>query len=192
MVKSLIPAMLIILTLSTGCDALRKLAGRPTSEDIELKRAEIVRVKEAARKQHVADSVALAQKLVADSLAAADSVAALSESKVAEEQKSPRPKLGGQERGTMLNPAALGGLFTTNLDYHYYIIVGAFKERANAEKMVNIVNAAGYTGTMISFRNGLNAVGVCQTDDIDKAFEGLAKAKGESFCPADAWILVNE
>lgn len=192
MVKSLIPALLIVLTLGTGCDAFRKLAGRPTSEDIELKRAEIVKIKEAEKQQRIADSIALAQKAAADSLAAADSIAASLENAAAPEQKTPRPKLGGQERGTMLNPAALGGLFTTNLDYHYYIIVGAFKARANAEKMVNIVNEAGYTGTMISFRNGLNAVGVCQTDDMDKAFEGLAKAKKESFCPPDAWILVNE
>lgn len=189
MVKSLIPALLAVLMLCTGCDAFRKLAGRPTSEDIAFKRAEIARMKEA-QKQRQADSIAYAQKLMADSLAVADSIAEAS--KVAEEVQASKPDLDRQERGTMLKPAALGGLFATDLDHRYYVIVGAFKEKANAEKMLNIVDAAGYAGTMISFRNGLNAIGICQTDDMNKAFDGLDKARKESFCPADAWILVNE
>lgn len=182
MVKSLIPALLVILTLCTGCDAFRKLAGRPTSEDIEIKRAEIARIK-AAEKQRVADSIAYVEKLRADSLAAADSIA----ESLAVEAAKKHP-----QSGKMLSPSALGGLSTSDLGNRYYVIIGAFKEKANAEKMLNSVSDAGFPGTIISFRNGMNAVGICQTNSIDKAFESLDRAKKESFCPPDAWILVNE
>lgn len=181
MVKSLIPVSLSALLLLTSCDMVRKLAGRPTSEDLEIKKLEMIGIQSDL--QRMRDSVAQAAH-VADSLARVDSLASANAAFL--------EKLGGQERGTLLNPASLGGLFTTNLDYHYYVIVGAFKERANAEKMLGIVNEAGYVGTMIAFRNGLNAIGLCQTDDLNKAFQSRNKVSQESFCPDDVWILVNE
>ena len=95
-------------------------------------------------------------------------------------------------RGTILNPSAMGGLYTTKLDFRYYIVVGAFTLRSNAEGLLKRVQDAGYTGTLISFRNGYNAVGVCQTDHLPTAFASLKKVKEEPFCPSDVWILVNE
>lgn len=185
MVKSLIPVSLSALLLLTSCDMVRKLAGRPTSDDLEIKKLEMINIKENLRHEREAVTDTVRNDIsVADSLAKTDSLEKANAAFL--------EKLGGQERGTLLNPAALGGLFTTDLDYHYYVIVGAFKERANAEKMLGIVNEAGYVGTMIAFRNGLNAIGLCQTDDLNKAFQSRDKVSQESFCPDDVWILVNE
>lgn len=174
MAKSLIPALLIILTICTGCDAFRILAGRPTSRDIEDKKAEIAWAK-YVEKQRAADSLALEETVRIDTLAV-------------EEQ----PAAENVDMSKVRRSSSLGGLSTTALSCRYYVIVGAFKEMANAEKMTADVAQAGYPGTIISFRNGLNAVGLCQTNDRNAAFDSLDKLKKESFCPADAWILAND
>lgn len=163
--------MLLSVLMLTGCDGLRKLAGRPTSAEIEALRTEIVQAKEAEHQARI-DSLKRVEKVLADSLALLDSLR--------------------QMHGTILNPSAMGGLFTTKLDYRYYIVVGAFTYRANAEKLLNTVNAAGYSGTLISFRNGYNAVGIAPGNNLNSALNSLVEIKKEAFCPADAWILVNE
>jgi len=171
--------MIIVLSviLLTGCDGLRKLAGRPTSAELESLRLEVMEARESeqarlAEQQARIDSLRRVEQALADSLALLDSLK--------------------QMHGTILNPSAMGGLFTTKLDYRYYIIVGAFSYRNNAEKLLNKVNEAGYSGTLISFRNGYNAIGVAPSDDLNSALSSLVAVKKESFCPPDAWILVND
>ena len=97
-----------------------------------------------------------------------------------------------QLRGTILNPSRLGGLFTTKLDFRYYIVVGAFTQRYNAEHLMETTKARGYNTTIINFRNGYNAVGVCPSNDLNSVNAALRKVKLEPFCPNDVWILVNE
>jgi hypothetical protein len=94
--------------------------------------------------------------------------------------------------GTILNSAAQGGLFTTKLESRYYIIVGAFHNRVNAERLYATIQKEGYTPVIISFRNGYNAVGVSPANKIKEAFQNLLVVREEKFCPKDAWILVNE
>ena len=168
----IITFLLLVCVLSlTGCDGLRRLAGRPTGAELADKQARILAVQEAKHQARI-DSMRRIEQALADSLAVLDSLK--------------------QMRGTILNPAALGGLYTTKLDYRYYIVVGAFTVRSNAEKLLQRVQDAGYVATLISFRNGYNAIGVCQTDHLPEAFTSLKKVKEEDFCPPDAWILVNE
>ena len=67
--KSIIFMLMVTLTVVTGCDFFRKLAGRPTSEDIENKRVAIMRAEEAARqaqkeKERSADVAAALVKAV--------------------------------------------------------------------------------------------------------------------------------
>ena len=97
-----------------------------------------------------------------------------------------------QYGGSVLNPAKLGGLFATKLEARYSIIVGAFILRSNAENMFVEAENAGYTPSLISFNNGLIAVGVCASNTIVEAQEALKKVRKERFCPKDVWILVNE
>ena len=55
MKKSYILVLLLVMLTVTGCDFFRKVAGRPTTEDIEAKKVEIARVErekaEAVREQ---------------------------------------------------------------------------------------------------------------------------------------------
>jgi len=166
--------ILLILSLSvslTGCDGFRRLAGRPTSAELEQRRMELLAQREAEHQARI-DSLRVVEKALADSLATLDSIK--------------------QITGTVLNPTKIGGLYTTKLDYRYYIIVGAFQQRSFAERLLTRVQNAGYVGTLISFRNGYNMVGICQSDDLNKINASLRKVREEPFCPSDVWILVNE
>lgn len=165
--------LLIIMSLFTvaGCDFFRTLAGRPTSEEIEMKKVELLRAEQAVLQARL-DSIRLEQQMVQDSIAALDSIK--------------------QYGGTILNPAKLGGLFATKLEARYYVIVGAFKRRSNAEALLCKAADAGYVPALISFNNGIIAVGLCPCNNVVSAKEALLSVKKESFCPSDVWILLNE
>ena len=174
-------ALLMLALITTSCDFLRKVTGRPTSDDIEAMRLEIVRIEEIKEQQRAEqfrlDSLVearrqLEEKVVSDSLALLDSLRQLS--------------------GTILNPTELGGLYTTKLHSRYYIVVGSFRQRNNAEKILKLVSSQGYHPTLISFRNGFNAVAVSQSDKLSDVVEELKNVRMQSFCPSDVWILLNE
>jgi hypothetical protein len=167
---------LILLAISmlfgvTGCDFMRKLAGRPTSEDIEKIRVEKLLAEEAALKASL-DSLKAEKQCIQDSIDALE--------------------LFVQQGGTVLNPSKLGGLYTTKLQYKYYVIIGAFRTRSNAEALFTKAETAGYTPVLISFRNGLLAVGLSPADECRNALDMVKAIRQEPFCPADVWILVNE
>lgn len=168
--KYIIMIAAVALFTLTGCDFFRSLAGRPTSEDIEEMRIEKLRVEE--------------ERLQADLLK-------LQQEKQAVEDSLEALKLIRQQEGTLLNPSALGGLFTTRLESRYCVILGAFSQRSNAERLHKIVSEKDYAPLLISFRNGLIAVGVCPVNSLQEAMQCIRKVREESFCPADVWILDN-
>jgi hypothetical protein len=96
-----------------------------------------------------------------------------------------------QQAGTILNPLSLGGLSATELEARYYIIIGSFRSRANAESLLNAA-AQEYSPALISFQNGLIAVGVSPANNLKDVYASLKKVRNEKFCPSDVWILVNE
>lgn len=165
------------LLLATGCDFFRTLAGRPTSEEIHRRRIEVLRAEEAVQQARL-DSIKMEQKIRQDSIARLDSLAVLDSIR--------------QIGGSILNPSSLGGLFSTKLEARYYVIVGAFRARENAEKLHKRTSNLGYSPAVITFRNGLNAVGLCPANNIKDAHTNLRKVKEEKFCPKDVWILLNE
>ena len=177
MKRSVILSLALAAVILSGCDFLRSLAGKPTSEELEEKRTLILRMEEEARLQARLDSMEKVRQRMADSLAALDEHLLDSLS---------------QKKGTILNPSKLGGLFTTKLDAKYYIIVGAFRTRSYAERKLEKSNEAGLTATIISFRNGLLAVGVCPSDSLNDTLKKLRELRGNGICPEDAWILINE
>ena len=161
--------LLVLLSLSlSSCDLFRKIAGRPTSADIEKKRSAL----EMEQKAHNdrLDSLKLLQTQISDSLAALHSIR-LQGSSVVEARQ-----LTDQEK--------------SRLPYCYYVIVGAFGNPENAGRFAQQASEAGYPSTLIRYRNGFTAVGVCPTDRIVDAYESLKTVRQSGFCP-DAWILNN-
>jgi cell division protein FtsN len=172
--KSIILLAVCALFLQ-GCDFVRTVAGRPTSAQLEDIRKDRMAAEEA-RHQARLDSMAKAEKAMAEAMAARE--AQLLDSLT-------------QAKGTVLNPSKLGGLFTTKLESKYYIVVGAFRARANAERKLTQCNSAGYTATIISFRNGLLAVAICPSNNLEETLKTLKQLRGTEVCPQDGWILMN-
>lgn len=167
---------LIVLAacLSAGCDMFRSLAGRPTSEDLAVMKSETAarEAAEIARR----DSLEMALRLEADSLARESALDSLR-------------RMGGLLR----EPSKLGGLSASSvLSNRYYAVLGSFKDSANATRYMERIRTAGYPAELIVFRTGLTSVGACPENDPAVFLEMLGKIKGESFCPKDFWILVNE
>lgn len=75
------------------------------------------------------------------------------------------------------------------LEYRYYVVVGTFNRRENAERFSQRIKAKGYPVSLIDYVNGITAVGVCPSNTMSGAFSALRNLLGESFCPGDAWIL---
>ena len=171
MKKFLLLLSAISLLSLGGCDMFRRLAGRPTAKELEQIRIEALKRQEAVRIARI-DSLRKVEKALADSIALLDSIRQL--------------------HGTILNPSEIGGLFTTRLDFRYYIVVGAFKDRANAENLLSEVREKGYSPVLINFRNGFNAIGIAPANDLFNIFRSLKRVKTEEFCPDDVWILVND
>ena len=177
MKRSVILSLAIAALVLSGCDFLRALAGRPTSEELAVKQSNIERAKDVARYQARIDSLERVRVRLADSLAALDAHLLDSLS---------------QTQGTILNPTKMGGLYTTKLQSRYYIVVGAFQTRSYAERLLTRCNKAGYTATIISFRNGLLAVAICPSDSLNDSLKKLRELRGNGICPQDGWILINE
>ena len=130
--------LMITLLFATGCDFLRKIAGRPTSFELEERRLEILRIEEAEQQARL-DSLKRVQKMMLDSIARLDSLAVLDSIR--------------QVGGSVLNPSSLGGLFSTKLEARYYVIVGAFRSRENAERMHKKVEGKGYATPSLNWAN---------------------------------------
>lgn len=163
--RSVIFILLASVFILGGCDMFRKLAGRPTSREIELRKTEI------ARRNTEIKALKLEQKQVADSLALLDSLR--------------------QQCSKVKHLSDMGGIYSTDLDSLYYIIVGSFRKDSNADAMIRKTASAGYVPVLISCRNGLNAVGISPANRLEDALLSLKAVKREDFCPSDVWVLVN-
>ena len=175
MKKSLVLVLALSAIVISGCDFVRKIAGRPSAKEVEAIRVERVK-QEEARHQARLDSMKRIQQQIADSLATEQYLLdSLSQSK-----------------GTVMTPSSLGGIGVSNLEYKYYIVVGAFREPTNALRKKTQCDDAGFTAKIINFRNGLNAVAVCPSNSIAETIKNIKSVRGKSFCPTDGWILVNQ
>ena len=163
--KKYIITLLAAAIVLSGCDALRKIAGRPTEAQIEAMRSELLAQREEAIQKARLDSIAAVQQALEDSLEVL--------------------RLSGIAKSSE-------GYLAKDYPHKYAIVLGAFKEEGNAEKFSKKVQAEGYKTDIINFRSGYKAVCACPTEDLNEAFRTLDKLLAEDFCPMDAWILVNQ
>lgn len=171
--KTILIAAMAIILLAAGCDSFRRLAGRPTTVEIAAKRAAIVAEEERleAVRQARRDSIERESRRAADSLAVLDSL--------------------GQKRFTMYGASSKGGLLNASAASRYYVILGSFMDKGNAEYLRRKAEAAGYDSLLLPFRNGFTAVAVSPSDSLAGIFRNLKKVKQEKFCPDDVWVLDN-
>lgn len=161
-----------------GCDFVRTIAGRPTSDELEVMRSNVERARNVARYQARIDSLEQVRAHLADSLAALDAYLLDSLS---------------QTNGTLMSPTKMGGLNATTPASRYCIVVGVFRTRSYAEHKLRQCVEAGYRdAALISFRNGLLAVTVYPSDSLNETLKKLRELRGNGICPQDGWILANE
>lgn len=151
----------------SGCDFLRALVGRPTSEWIAEKEARIKADKELLEAVQEAMSEDDGQALT-------ESGTPASPESISTSPVSPAPKSGTSGYG---------------LPFKYYIVVGVFSVRDNAQALAAKANARGYESVLIEWGEGKTAVALNPTNDLASAYSSLDSAVREEFCPKDAWIM---
>jgi len=159
------------VTLLQGCDFIRILAGRPTSVQIEQKRAAIDSIREQERQKlaeaELADS--LARRHTADSLSAVDFLSS------------------GHVIMKTLEESHLR--IADVADSRYYVNLGAFKTPENARNLLDLVSEIFPEARILPFSNGLEAVVIPVQGDVVELRKVFKKVKDQSFCPPDIWVL---
>lgn len=159
-----IGAAVPLLLSITSCDLLRTLAGRPTSKDIEAKRAMIEKERQL-KEQRQRDSAAR----VAAQLEAAAAAAAAEAAADAPEQKT-----------------------ATQVNGNFRIILGTFADKSNATRLSSQAVAAGYDAVILQSSTGRSTVAVRAGATEKEAQELKEKLKKEPFCPAGVWIQARK
>lgn len=165
----------------SSCDFLRRMAGRPTGEEL----------------------AALASKR--DSLLQAEKV------RIEQPSLPDTSSLSGQEpdeavsgQSDTVQVAVLkekaGNLYMRSLsqfkgcaeaDALFYVIAGTFREPENARRFTSRNLSDGFSlAQTLHLGNGLYLTSVYQTDNADDALAFLSKFK--ALLPAEAWVLIND
>ena len=167
--RGVLPVIVLVLSvafMATGCDFFRVLAGRPTSKDIEAKREQILRSAQDDKVTAPSDTVASTEQPVATG------------------QDEAKPDTVAHERPT--GPQTVP---KTGEQKRFYVIMGAFSSRENAEKYAARIKGFGYEPEFFGFTEGRTAVGIGGTDDQEEAKAFMKELKGQDFCPEGVWIL---
>ncbi len=150
--------------LVSGCDFFRVLAGRPTSKEIAAKREEILRSAQD-------DRTPVEPRMT-------DEKPGISDEKPEMTSDSAVPADTSTSSATK-----------TKEKKRYYVIMGAFSSRENAEKYGERIQSFGYEPEFFGFTEGRTAVGIGGTDDLEEAKIFMRELKGQDFCPDGVWIL---
>ena len=180
------------LMFVSGCDFFRKVAGRETSSDIQEKK---ILIEQYEEKKLAWD---LEQERIQSEQARLDSIAEMERQIILAEEVARQDSLVAldvlnQQNCMMYDLQSLRGLASGELSHRYYIMLGSFKTEANADKLISQVekNSTSLQPVKICFRNTMIGVGVCPRNKVVEIVDVLDDVKSHSFCPKDAWILVN-
>lgn len=168
----------VALVVLSGCDFFRILAGRPTSAEIEELRVEIQRVEAEALKARLDSLERVRVQRLRDSLARLDSLAVVDSIVI--------------KAGPIQTSEKYKGVIAGEAKARYYVVVGAFKSKVNAESFRNVVVKRGYVADLFSFKNGLHAIGVCPSDCISDIHKSLNVVSEDRFFPKGVWVIAFE
>lgn len=177
--KKLIQTVLILIPVAlaaTGCDFFRKLAGRPTSDQIAAM-AEAIRLEESAR---IADSLRKALAEPQEDSAATTPAPATPAAEAASTPTASSPVTAATTPAAA--PAPAGDL------KRFYVVMASFGNSANANKYASILEAKGYPATILK-RGSYQVVAVCGTDDEAAIKQSFDEIRRLDFCPQGVWII---
>ena len=168
---TVIPVVICAALLVTSCDFMRKVAGRPTSADLQA----MVAAKEQEREQ-AERALQERQQREKELQYQADSLLAVQ-----------------TMEGIVVNRLSdLNVRITTELPAKYNVVIGAFSDASNADKLIARLKEAGYEASAMRYRSGKTAVLACSTDSFVELGKSFASLKQETYCPEDVWVIVKE
>ena len=183
--KKLIQTVLILIPVAlaaTGCDFFRKLAGRPTSDQIAAM-AEAIRLEESAR---IADSLRKALAEPQEDSAATTPAPATPAAQAASTPTASSPVTAATTPAAAA-PATAPSAPAGDLK-RFYVVMASFGNSANANKYASILEAKGYPATILK-RGSYQVVAVCGTDDEAAIKQSFDEIRRQDFCPQGVWII---
>lgn len=166
-------SILLILSILTlgGCDFLRKVASRPTSQEIQAKSELIQKRQQEVRDSlfKVQETIRLAQAAKKDSLDAAGLLASL-----------------GVKSSSVFS-------FGTPLDLlpgRFNLITGVYRQDATARSQFNAQKAKGFDPIYVRFKGGVKAVCLASSDTLSVVASAARDGMDGKVCPKDAWVYV--
>ena len=146
----------------------------------------------------VCDTIALCDTLAVCEPCAASDTAAVCETKaVCETQEAVAEHviIGnlGQRTGFLKIDVSFNNARLVNsVESGYYILIGTFTQKANADKLEKLASRCGEKVTRLEFVNGKTAIALRRSDNVNDAFVALGEVRKLSCSPKDACILVVE
>ena len=99
----------------------------------------------------------------------------------------------GQRTGFLKVGVSYNDIRLTNtVESGYYILIGTFRQKSNADRLARQAAKAGLEVTRLEYANGRTSVAVRRSDNLGDAFVALGEVRKLSFSPKDACILVVE
>lgn len=172
--KKVLPIILIMaVSCLSGCDFFRKVAGRPTSGELQEKKNKI-----EARARYVRDSIKVVQETVRireqerqDSIASAAALA---------------------DMGVLLSDVFRFGTPLEKIERKYNVIIGVYRQFPTASAQVRAVKAKGFEPFYIPFHGDVNAVALGSSDCLSEVLAIVREGRRNGACPKDAWVYVRE
>ena len=152
--------LLAAVLLFSGCDRVRSMMGKPTSQDLER-----LRVEKEAQEKAERDSIARAEETALDTVAAAAPEASTPVAKAVPAASAPA--------GNLLR---------------YSVVVGSYVKDYNVRAMTRRMEKRGETVTVIPFKSGFTGVAVLSTDNYAEARAKLRQVLASGAVPSDTWI----
>ena len=185
--KKLIQTVLILIPVAlaaTGCDFFRKLAGRPTSDQIAAM-AEAIRLEESAR---IADSLRKALAEPQEDSAATTPAPSTPAAQAASTPTASSPVTATTAPATAPSAPATAAPAPAGDLKRFYVVMASFGNSANANKYASILEAKGYPATILK-RGSYQVVAVCGTDDEAAIKQSFDEIRRQDFCPQGVWII---
>lgn len=153
----------------SGCDFLRKVAGRPTSQELQEKYTRHIE-----RQKAIEDSIRVEREL---------------QEKLARELLY---RQAGVERldsmGVKVSSVFSYGTPINEIRDRFTVIAGVFKTKSKSDELMATMMKRGYEPYFLNFEGGVRALALMGDDDIHHLADRIQSGFDSAKCPRQIWI----
>ena len=183
--------LMAAIMIVTGCDWIRMQLGMATSEDI----ANLKKERQYDDSVRMMNDSAALKGNTGDMSTQGSYSLKISDTSAFNEQKSDttvKADTVKKAEPTQTSPVQTTPVQTTPVQTapvnRYHVIVGSFKDHANATKMAEYLRGKGYNPTMMDFRNGFRVVSAASFPNMGPAFTEMYKIADLGIIKDDIWV----